>query len=159
MTFNVIETQKLNDDDHTVIVKVTGVGNGAFNANAVFLTANTLFGANASMPYCRLSLTSIQYSIDAPPVGFVQLWWAGNTGSNVNSNSIFSFGVSNDGDMNGLIGNPIANSTGDVGITVQGFQNSNTFNFILAFMKDNFSSPGVGAWSNGQNAYLDQSGH
>lgn len=160
MAFNVVETQKLNDDDHTAIVKVTAVANGAFNVNTIIIQANSLFGANASMPYNRLSVTSVQYSTDAPATGYVQLWWSGNTGSsNSASNTIYSFGVSNDGELNGLVGNPIANSTGDIGITVQGFLQSNTLNFIIAVMKDNFTNPGAGAWANGQSAYLDQSGH
>src|SRR5438105_3338643 len=121
MVTSTVETQKIDDNDHSAMFKVTGVAGGAWSTNSVIIQANTLFGSNASMLYNRLSVTSVQYSIDAPSAGFVQLWWAGNTGTNVNSNAIYTFGVSNDGELNGLVGNPIANSTGDMGITVQGY--------------------------------------
>jgi hypothetical protein len=161
MAFNVVETQILDDNDHTAMVKVTCVANATFNANVLVITANALHFANASLFINRLALTSLQYSTDLSPAnGFVQLWWSSNNSANaVNSNTIFTFGTSDDGDFQGLIANPVANSTGDMGLTVQNMGPGNTFNFIITVLKDNFTNPGAGAWANGQAAYLDQSGH
>jgi len=158
MALQTVETQIIRDDDRYVTVKVRGIASGAWSTNATIVQANTLFGANASVPIIPLSLTDIKFTVDTGGPGYVDLQWTANNGSQTNV-SILSFATAATGEWNGFsIQNNANTPTGDVCLQVNGFAAGNGFSFILTFVKDQtfqYSNINYGAiaWANTMNAY------
>ena len=154
MAVNIPEVFIIDDTDKQTVVKVTGFYNTATTQNTKIITANTLYGANASRP-CILSLGAMEYSSSIAN-GFVSLQFIGN-GSN--SNALIA-GRANDGAWNRYIPNSGAfPPTGDINLFQSGLAGGDTFNMVLTFVKElqgtvwTGNNYGSGAWANTQYGY------
>jgi hypothetical protein len=154
MAVNVPEVLVLDDQDHYVTVKVIGFYNAATNANSVIVTANTLRGANTSLP-CILSLTAATYT-SSMNNGFLAIEYV----SSVNANSkAITMGRFNDGIFNQYIPNSANTPTGDINLLQQSLGSADAFTLVLTFVKEfqgtYWASPsrGAGAWANTQVGY------
>jgi hypothetical protein len=162
MANNTVEVQVIRDDDRYSVIKVRGLANATWSAQSVLLQANSLMGANTSIPIVPLSLTDIKFSVDVAPAGFVDIGWISNINTNV---SLFSFGSVTTGEWNGFsIQNNANTPPGDLYISINSLGIGNSFNFIMTFVKDqayflNGIPYGQIAWANTPNAYFDSSGH
>lgn len=153
-TANTPEVFILDDTDHQAVIKITGYYVSAQTANVKIVTANTLRGANTSLP-CILSIGAMEYtsSINA---GYVAVQFIGNTS---NSNA-FTVGRCNDGQWNRYVPNSgPALPTGDLNLQQVNCAANDSFTIILTLIKEfqgmywAGSNYGAGAWANTQNGY------
>ena len=170
MLYNTPQTQILDDQDHQTVVKITGYYNAATNANTLVVQANSLFGANASLP-CILGLNSIEYSTSINN-GFVALEWVSTANQNT---TITSAGRFNDGAFARYIPNNANTPTGDENLVTQGLAPGDSYTLIVSFLKEyqgqnlrnnNYLGPvantvnyGAGAWANAVAAYRNPGGY
>lgn len=153
MAVNTPEVVVLEDQDHFATIKIVGFYNQATNSNTVILTANTLKGANTSLP-CILSITAIEYS-SSMNNGFLAIEYV----SSVNSNSkAFTCGRFNDGSFNRYIPNSANTPSGDLNLLLQNLGNADAFTLMITVQKEFqglqwANNYGAGAWANTQAKY------
>jgi hypothetical protein len=168
MLLNVPQVQLIDDNDHQAVVKITGFFNAATSTNGVVVQANTLYGANASLP-CILAVNAWEYSTSLSN-GSIALEWVSTANQNT---TIMSAGRFNDGAITRFIPNNANTPTGDVNLVTANAQPGDSYSLTVSFMKcfmgQNSTLPasnannylgvitntniGVGAWANTQKGY------
>lgn len=143
-------------------VKITAWYNGGLGTNItpangnVTIQANTLFGANASMPACILDVLAIEGNVDLTQNTEVLLIQFATT-ANQNTDIMAVGGPGNAIEFNGYIPNNANTPTGDIYITIPSGKAGDAYTLMLTLGKNNLGvlSNGVwygqGAWANGSN--------
>lgn len=174
---NAPQVQIIDDQDHQIVVKITGYYTAACTANTLVVQANTLFGANASLP-CILGVNSWEYSSSLAN-GFISFEWVSNGNTNT---TIMTCGRFNDGAIARYIPNNANTPTGDVNMWTANAQAGDSFSITISFLKEYdgqtlrmplvsgnvntylgnanvISAYGAGAWANAQAAYRNPAGY
>ncbi len=154
MSANVPEVFVLDDTDHQSVIKITGYYTAACTTNNTIVTANTLKGANTSLP-CILSITALEYTSSIAN-GHVDVEFV----STVNANSkAITVGRANDGQWNRYIPNSANTASGDINLNQIGLSSGDSFTLIITCLKEfrgvywDNTGRGSGAWANTQIGY------
>jgi hypothetical protein len=130
MLLNAPQVQIIDDNDHQTVVKITGVFSAATSSNTVVVQANTLYGANASLP-CILTVNCWEYSSSLSN-GSIVLEWVSTANQNT---TILTAGRANDGGFARIIENNANTPTGDVNLAILGAAGGDSFSLTVSFLK------------------------
>ncbi len=149
---NQFSYQILKDTNQKTVIKLTGQFDGSGDeSNVSRIAANTLYGAldannvplhtslsvsNTALPYYNLQVTRINYNVNMPTTGYVELFWNGTTQAPIVTL-----------DRNGQIGdyengfpsipNNAVGPNGDIGISTHGATANSSYTIIVELRKDN----------------------
>ena len=154
---NTVTSTVLYDDANRCKVLVTGwfLG-GANTSNVTIVKANTLFGANASLP-CILDVLCVKgvSSYNVTP-GSTTLNFQFASKVNTNVDFMIVGGAGGQVQMDGLIPNFANTPSGDINLWIDGLASGDSFSMIIDLAKNNLGvtsngipNYGAGAWANG----------
>jgi hypothetical protein len=152
----------LDDQDHQSVIQISATY-AATNAgfNVVVIQANTLYGANTSLP-CIICVNDVQYTSSIANGSLVIEYV-----SSGNANSpICTFGRANDGEIVRYFKNQANTPTGDINLFGQNLEANDSFTIIISVLKEYLGCSwasiatmnvgqnyGAGAWANAQAHY------
>lgn len=157
MIFNTPTIQIIDDQDHQAVIKITGMYTSACTAsNSVVVQANSLFGANSSLP-CMISVNAVEYSTSIAN-GALALEYV----STVNNNTtITTCGRNSDGQFARYIKNQANTPSGDINLLIDDMEANDAYTIIVSVLKEYqgavWATPatmnvgpgyGAGAWAN-----------
>ena len=144
-------TQIIKDTTQKTVIKLTGSWtDGVQESNTYRIFANTLYGAldannvplrsslsvgNTPLPYYNLQVTKINYNVNLPTPGYIQLYWQGTTPgviANLERNGQYG---ENDGWPS--ITNNAVGANGHIGIASFGATANSSSTIFIEIRKDN----------------------
>jgi hypothetical protein len=125
-----INTQTLNDDGQSTVVKAVNYYSGSDTSNNVIVVPKNLRYANTSQ-LCMMSIVAVQYNTSTAN-GIVQLYWESSSANT----PIYTFGRVASGRFDAYIVNNAPNPTGNIGIQTINMNANDNFSFVISMNKD-----------------------
>lgn len=144
-----ISSEVVFDKDYEAVVKVVGSFDAAANAsNTIILTANTLYGANSSLP-CGIEFNSLEYAV-ALANGYLTVEFVSANTANQSNVNIVTVGKEISGKLMGRQRDPLgANSAGQLNLKTTGLDANDSFTLMIQIRKSVYLTPT--AWANVEN--------